>query len=313
MQIRPYHGQDEAQLLDVWHRAMPNDRLSASLFRTQVLLDANFQPANLSVAIEDGRIVGFVLALTRQVPLFLQGLEPDKAWITAFGVHPDYRRQGIGRALFEHLIARLAADGRKTLEISPYVPNYFVPGVDTRAYPGSIRFLEKALGFKTLYNAISMGANLTDFEIPVDLQAQFAQREADDKLQICHVTSADIPDLMPFLIKHFGWDWFRHAQSYLLEYFGDSPHPICFLVARLDGELVGFCQQRNERFGPFGVHPDYRSRGIGRMLLFKCLETMNAKHVYFAYFLWTDESAARLYATAGFERRREFAVMRKDL
>ena len=79
--------------------------------------------------------------------------------------------------------------------------------------------------------------------------------------------------------------WFRHAQSYLLEYFGDSPHRICFLVAREKGEVVGFCQQRNERYGPFGVRPDCRNRGIGRMLLFKCLETMAAKHVFYAYFL----------------------------
>ncbi|MCY4538484.1 MAG: GNAT family N-acetyltransferase, partial [Chloroflexi bacterium] len=63
----------------------------------------------------------------------------------------------------------------------------------------------------------------------------------------------------------------------------------------------------------FGVHPDCRNRGIGRMLLFKCLEMMSAKHVFYAYFLWTDEDAARLYSLAGFKRRREFAVMRKTL
>ena len=34
---------------------------------------------------------------SRQVPLFLQGLETEVGWITAFGVHPQYRRQGIGR------------------------------------------------------------------------------------------------------------------------------------------------------------------------------------------------------------------------
>ena len=118
---------------------------------------------------------------------------------------------------------------------------------------------------------------------------------------------------MPFLIEHFGWDWYRHAQSYLLEYFGHNPNHICFLVARLKGEVVGFCQQRGERFGPFGVREDCRGKGIGRMLLFTCLEMMSAKHVYFSYLLWTDENAARLYSIAGFKRRREFAVMRMEL
>ena len=40
---------------------------------------------------------------------------------------------------------------------------------------------------------------------------------------------------------------------------------------------------------------------------------MSAKQVYFSYFLWTDEDAARLYKLAGYQRRREFAIMRKNL
>lgn len=313
MRIRPYQGRDEAELLDVWRRAMTHDRISADLFRTQVLLDPNFHPDNLPVAIVDGRVVGFVLCLTRQVPYFLQGLDEAEAWITAFGVHPAYRRQGIGSALFDAVTSKLRAQQRKIVDISPYVPNYFVPGIDTRAYPDTIRFLQERIGFVTLYQAISMGADLTDFQIPPQIQARIDDAEAEDGLIIRPIEPADMPDLMPFLIEHFGWDWFRFAQSYLLEYFGDSPHRICFLIARERGEVVGFCQQRNERFGPFGVRPDCRNRGIGRMLLFKCLEIMSAKQVFYAYFLWTDEEAARLYSLANFKRRREFAVMRKSL
>jgi len=74
MEIRPYRGADEAELLDVWRTSMFADALGEHLFRVKVLLDPNFLPENLLVAAEDGRITGFVLALTRQVPLFLQGL-----------------------------------------------------------------------------------------------------------------------------------------------------------------------------------------------------------------------------------------------
>jgi mycothiol synthase len=313
MQIRPYQGSDEAEVLAVWHASMTHDPLSLDLFRTKVLLDPNFRPANLPVAVEDGRIVGFALAITRQVPLFLQGLEPDKAWITAFGVHPDYRRCGIGQALFEHICERLRADGRQTLDISPYVPNYFVPGVDVKAYPDTIAFLENGVGFKTLYQAISMGADLTDFQIPPEINALAEKREREDGITIQPITSADLPDVMPFITKHFGWDWYRHTQEYLLDYFGGSPRRICFLVARQRGEVVGYCQQRDERFGPFGVREDCRSKGIGRLLLFRCLAMMSAQHVFYAYFLWTGEDAARLYSQAGFKRRREFAVLHKRL
>lgn len=313
MEIRPYQGADESDLLHVWHTAMPADRIDASLFRTQVLLDPNFLPARCPVAVVDGRVAGFALCLARRVPYFLQGMDADEAWITAFGVLPDYQGRGIGTALFAHLLETLRGEGRKRVDISPYVPNYFVPGIDASAYPATIDFLHGHFGFETLYHAISMGADLSGFTIPPDIQARIDRSEREDGLTIRPISASDIPDLMPFLVDHFGWDWFRFAQSYLLEVFGDSPRQICFLVAREHGEVVGFCQQRGERFGPFGVRPDKRNRGIGRMLLFKCLEMMSAKHVFFAYFLWTDEAAARLYSLAGFQRRREFAVMRKRL
>jgi len=185
--------------------------------------------------------------------------------------------------------------------------------VDVNAYADALDFLEHGLGFQRLYKAISMGANLTGFQIPPEIQALAVQRESEDSLTIQSVTAADLPDLMPFIVQHFGWDWYRHAQEYLLEYFGDSSNQTCFLVARKHGEVVGYCQQRRERFGPFGVRPDLRNLGIGRLLLFQCLSNMSAKQVYYAYFLWTGEKAAKLYSLAGFQRRREFLLFRKEL
>jgi ribosomal protein S18 acetylase RimI-like enzyme len=292
---------------------MTADPISADLFRTKVLLDPNFTPVNLPVAVSDERVVGFVLGLTRQVPHFLQGMESENAWVTAFGVHPDYQRQGIGQALFEHVVRRFTDEGRKTVDISPYVPNYFVPGVDVNAYPNAIAFLENQISFNTLYQAISMGVNLTGFRVPEDM-VNLEQRLTQEHDIVVHpVTAADLPELMPFITEHFGWEWYRHAREYLLQYFGGSPQQICFLVARREGEIVGYCQQRGERFGPFGVAPGHRGIGIGRLLLFRCLATMRTRHVYYAYFLWTSRKTARLYALAGFKERRVFSVMRKEL
>ena len=158
-----------------------------------------------------------------------------------------------------------------------------------------------------------MGADLTGFQIPPEIHALAEKREREDGITIRPVTSADLPDVMPFITQHFGWDWYRHAQEYSAGLLWRSPRRICFLVARQHGEVVGYCQQREERFGPFGVREDRRSKGIGRLLLFRCLAMMSAQHVFYAYFLWTGEDAARLYSQAGFKRRREFAVLRKEL
>ena len=90
--IRPFRGQDEPALLQLWNRALALDPIDEAAFRTRVLLDLNFSPQGLLVAEQESRLVGFVLSIARQVPLFLQGLEPERAWITVFGGAPEARR-----------------------------------------------------------------------------------------------------------------------------------------------------------------------------------------------------------------------------
>jgi len=118
---------------------------------------------------------------------------------------------------------------------------------------------------------------------------------------------------MPFIARHCGWDWFRLAQEYLLKLFGPGSDEICFLVASQRGRIVGYCQQKRERFGPFGVVEEMRNKGIGRLLLFRCLAAMQAQGFHCAWFLWTGKDAARLYSLAGFKQVRQFAVMKREI
>ncbi len=106
--IRPYTGADEAALIELWNAAMTRDRINPAVFRTKVLLDLNFHPDGLLLAEQEGELAGFVLSIARRVPQFLDGLEPERGWITAFGVRPESRRQGIGRALFAAALKRMA-------------------------------------------------------------------------------------------------------------------------------------------------------------------------------------------------------------
>lgn len=305
--LRPYQGPDEAALLELWNQTLTYDPIDAAAFRTRVLLDLNFDPQGLLLAEQGGRLAGFVLAITRKVPLFLQGLEPDRGWITAFGVHPAYRRQGIAARLFQEALAGL--EGREVW-ISPYTPNYFTPGVDLDAYPEALAFLQ-ATGWEQVSRPISMHAELTGFQIPPAILELETRLEKDHGVTVRPVCAADLPELLPLIARHFGWDWVRHAQEVLQVLFGPGSDEICFLVARQGERIIGYCQQRRERFGPFGVAPELRGLGIGRLLLFRCLAAMRARGFHCAWFLWTGADAARLYSLAGFRPVREFAVLRR--
>lgn len=310
--IRSYHPDDEDDVLRVWNTGLFADPINATTWRAKVLLDPNFSRDGCLVAEIDGRVRGFLLSLTRRVPFFNDGLEPDKSWITAFAVDPDWHAQGIGTALLDAAVTRLKDQGRQTIALSPYVPNYFTPGADVDAYAPGIAFLQDQ-GFDIIERPISMRAELTGFTIPETV------RDRQDKLHtdgivVRPVIPADIARILDFIPCHFSWDWHREAAGVLNDLYNGDPRNVGMIVAlQDDNKVLGYAQHRGERFGPFGVRPDLRSRGIGRVLLANTLSEMLKKNYHAAWFLWTGDDAARLYSQLGFKPVRRFAVLQKTL
>jgi mycothiol synthase len=287
------------------------DPINATTWRAKVLLDPNFASDGCLIAEIDGTPHGFLLSVGRRVPFFNDGLDPDNAWITAFAVERDWQRQGLGTALLAAAETRLREQGRKTIAISPYVPNYFTPGADVVAYADGIDFLTRH-GFDVIQRPISMRAELTGFVPPAAIAERQQTLEAEG-VEIRPVVPADIPRILEFLPPHFGWDWHREASGIFNDLFNGDPRFVSMIIALQGDEVLGYAQHRGERFGPFGVHPELRSRGIGRVLLSATLSEMLRKNFHAAWFLWTGDDAARLYAQLGFHEVRRFAVMRKAL
>lgn len=309
--VRPYRPDDEAAVVQVWNAALSSDPISAATWRVKVLLDPNFDPAGCLIGEVGGTVRGFLLSLTRRVPFFNDGLEPQAAWITAFGVDPDWQGRGIGSALLDAALERLRRLGRTTVTVSPYVPNYFTPGADAVAYERGIAFLIRR-GFTVVARPLSMRAELTGFHIPVPIVATAARLQAEGVV-IRPAVPSDIVPLLDLVRDHFSWDWHREASGVLGDLFAGDPRQVSMLVAVQDGTVLGYAEHRAERFGPFGVRPDLRGRGIGRVLLAATLVEMLKKNYHAAWFLWTGDDAARLYAQCGFHEVRRFAVLERSL
>lgn len=310
--IRPYRGEDEGALIELWNLVLQGDPITSSLFHTRVLLDANFRTDSLLLAESGGALAGFVLGITRRVPLFLEGIQPDVAWVTSFAVHPAYQRQGIATSLFETLLAAWQAEDRHALRISPYVPNYFTPGVDRDLYPAAVQFLHK-LGFQVVSEPVSMQLDLTGFRILPEIEALERRLSSQAGITVRPLESRDLPQVMPFIAQHFGWEWWRHAQEYLLELLGPGSDQVVFWVACRGAEILGYCQMRRERFGPFGVLPAMRGQGIGRVLLARCVASIRARGFYSAWFLWAEPDVQRLYRQLGFKVVRRWLIFERQL
>lgn len=309
--IRGYRGDDEGALLSLWNESLPFDPIDRRTFHRKVLLDPNFDPDWLLVAEAEGKLVGFCLCLIRRVPMEKVGLEPERGWITAFGVCQKRRRQGIGRALLERAFRLFLGAGRKEVLISPYTPHYFVPGVDERCYPDALPFLKRH-GFEVIHRPLSMDANIVLFDYAPYFR--WETKLIGQGVKVRPLRPHEVPNLLRFLVSHMPGDWVRHARDLLSDItkgLGDYDQ---FLIAVRDGEILGYCQFEGEHFGPFGVRKDWQGKGIGTVLLAKALKTMREKGLHNAWVLWTSEEAARrLYARFGFKETRRFAILRATL
>ncbi len=80
------------------------------------------------IAEEDGQVVGFLLG-------FVAPTTPPTGYVHLVGIHPEYRRRGVGQRLYEEFTSRCRTAGAQRLKAMTTVGN-----------EGSVAF-HRALGF----------------------------------------------------------------------------------------------------------------------------------------------------------------------
>ena len=105
--VREAQDADEREFEEVWATAMATLRETYRM--TPGFLDQWTPPSDLTrvVALVDGRVVGVVQYY----------IEEDRLHIMRFGVHPDLRGQGIGRAIIGYLDGIARDKGLRCLSV----------------------------------------------------------------------------------------------------------------------------------------------------------------------------------------------------
>lgn len=310
--IRPFEGTDTAQLINLWNAALPLDGITLDIFERKVILDANRENESLMVAEHNGNLVGFILALVIRKPIENVGRREDSGFITAMGVHPDSRHQGIGKQLLEHALEFFKARNRKFVYIAPYTPNYFVPGIDKDNYPDGVELCQSC-GFEEYHTAIAMDAPISKFVLS-DTVLEKEKALAAEGIIIRPYSRADLVPYLEFMNRHMPGPWLEDARRNLLDLTRGLFDGDAIFLALKDSRIIGYCQYEREHFGPFGVIEEFQSKGIGSVLLARTLYQMRLKGYHSAWVLWTGEQAAKgVYGRLGFTITRRFAVMKKAL
>ncbi|MGW0805038.1 GNAT family N-acetyltransferase [Nonomuraea sp. NPDC002799] len=308
--VRAFVSGDENSLVDAWNRSMPGDPTTSGWFRDCVLLDPNFDPGGLRVAVADGRVVGCAYGVRRLTPLAPgTDLEPETGWIPFFFVTPEHRGGGLGRRLVGEALAFLESTGRTKVDFSSYTPNYVLPGADAELYPDGFRLLG-GLGFTTLYSPVAMDRTLVGYVTPDEVHELRGKRESEG-YAFGAPADGELPELIRFAAGAFNPDWGEAIRQHR--------DPKRIVIAKKDHIIVGFALYAAyrgvpERFGPFGVDPGLRGTGLGKILLHLTMTMMRAEGLHSSWFLWTGETspAGHLYTRAGYEVTRRFHVMRRS-
>jgi mycothiol synthase len=312
--IRPFAPKDLAPIASLWNRCLPKDPISLDRFWRLFMLDPNFDTNGFLVAVSaSGEIVGALQAITRKVPLGSLGTQPDTGWLTVFFVHPDYRRQGIGTQLLEAGRAYLRTEGRTKFICNGYAPYYLFPGVDVD-YTTANAFLE-CHGFATFSEPVAMGMTLENVVMPDKVQAR-ADALLSAGVTVRWFTKADTLPLLDFAEEHF-----PHWRPSVFEGLQQGNTEI--ILAEDNGEIVAFAQWENPhndpphgasgRFGPFGVHPERRSGGIGAVVFYRLIEHIKAKGSRYLWFGWAGGRNLSFYERAGCVVTRRFRMYQQSL
>jgi len=305
--FRCYRGGDEEQIINLWNRCLTRDPVTREKFRRKILLDENFDPRGCHVAESGKHVVGVCLALRRRFPYYGLGLEAEKGWITLLFVHPDHRRRGIASGLLDRSEEFLKKNAVRDVLVSPYTPNYIIPGVDVDAYADAHRLL-RARGYKGTEKVYSMGRSLLDFRVSEEMTERCASLEAQG-ISIKPFESHYTVPLLDFLGRDYPGDLFRTA----LECLRAAPNCDEILIAVKEDEVVGFSHFEQEHFGPFAVAPSLGGRGIGTCLYYRTAAHMKERGHRNLWLAWTTGHAKDFYHKMGLKTLRRHEIMSKSL
>ena len=236
------------------NRASERDWFPIEQVREAVLEDDGLRPELMLAARDGDEMVGVAVGVTRG----------EGAHVKLFAVAPERRRRGVGTELLAEIEARLAASGAKTVRLFADAPWYLRPGVDYQS-TAMVSFFERR-GYETRRPACNMSVDLA--KAPLDTAAD-ERRLLADGIVVRRLAAADEDGFTRYMDEKWGVNWRTEATRALRR------GPVSTHVATTPaGEFIGFASHSVSgpgQFGPMGTNPELRGKGVGAVLLKRCM------------------------------------------
>lgn len=273
--------------------------LSEQQFLNLFMADPLFDPNLAIVAKSSGETIGFMQ--------FIRKPNDTVGFLTQFFVKIRAQRKGVGSAMLDAGVGLLKGAGCEIVRCNGYAPIYIAPGVDQTNT--AARALLEGHGFKPVSEAVAMGMELTG--VP-----PFPDAVLDPGLQVRMMRASDTDALLSFIASHFPY-WLDCAEGSF------AAGNFCTAIALRGPEVVGFAQWQNTvtdppdgalgRFGPFGVHPEIRSQGIGAAIFNELVRSVSEDGARYLWFGWGGGRNQSFYERAGCIVLKQFLLYERQL
>jgi mycothiol synthase len=271
--IRTYSDNDFSDVLALLVRNLLYDDISEQLLREKLYFDPDWNSGSALVAEEEGVIAGFMMGVVREIRGTTYG------YIKLMAVDTAQRRKGIATAMYNRHEQNFIRRGAAYVRIYDVPLNYLVPGVDPR-YTEAVCFAQKH-GFARTGEAVNMDVDLHYSDWNTANEVKELRHKGID---IRRLKTKDLPQLIQFISAE--WALWEHE----LRVAAKNDPPSLFLALQ-DKKIVAFAAYDGNNtgtgwFGPMGTDPAQRGSGLGRILLFNCLEEMRKQGLQRATIPW---------------------------
>ncbi len=268
MQIGTFSNGDFDAVLTLLQQTHSLDNWNHDLLEEKLFGDADFSEDMTLIAEENGEIAGFMQGVIRYIHDERIGyIHERNAYIKLMAVNNDRCRQGIATQLYQALEQKFRTAGAKKVKIYDVPFNYFMPGIDPRYTPAL------CWAWRNGFERIGDTSNLLVDVQNQDWSTDGAERKlAEEGIMISRASASEREPLMQFIDENFPL-WKTEIGNAF------KSDPVAVHIATVNGAIKAFSGHNGNNFGtgwfgPMGTHPDLRGKGIGGLLLRRCLQDM---------------------------------------
>ena len=228
--------------------------------RRTIFDDSDYKSEHGFIVLDGEDVVGVMVGVQRG----------QEAWLKLFAVDKEHRRLGIAHRMLDELEKRFRSIGVERVHTLNSSPHYVMPGLDVR-YTEGVCFLQ-GRGYQLALYVHNMWVDFDSVDFDT---SEAASALAGRGISFRRLRHEDETALRPWVHEHWGYGWATEACNSL------KNDPVTSHVAVNDGRIVGFAtydvMALTSGFGPTGVEESMRGLGLGKILLFRCLEDMKKR------------------------------------